>query len=195
MAAEPVSGMAIRERVRTNVLPTTAVLSVVALSLVFAAALRVVPAGLLPRAPQPVLDAIPHVNAVVSLTALVLVVAGVREIRAGRIDRHRRLMLSAFGLFAVFLVGYLYRVALLGPTEFEGTGALATAYVAILGVHVTLAVVCVPLLFYVLLLAWVHPVAELPRTNHPRVGRIAAPLWALSFALGVVVYLLLYTVG
>jgi putative membrane protein len=187
--------MAIRHRIQGHVPATTALLSVVALSLVFAAALRVVPAETLPRAPDAVLDAIPHLNALVSLTALALVVAGVRSIRRGAVERHRRQMLGAFVLFAIFLVGYLYRVALLGPTEFAASGLLATAYLVILAVHVTLAVVCVPLLFYVLLLAWVHPVAELPRTNHPRVGRVAAPLWAVSFALGIVVYLLLYTVG
>lgn len=187
--------MAIRYRVREHVTAATALLSVVALSLVFAAALRVVPAGALPRAPTPVLDAIPHGNALVSIVALALVVAGVRAIHLGNVERHRRLMLGAFVLFAVFLAGYLYRVALLGPSEFAASGLLETVYLAVLAVHVTLAVVCVPLLFYVLLLAWVHPVAELPRTNHPRVGRIAAPLWAVSFALGVVVYLLLYAVG
>ena len=187
--------MALRSRVREHVPATTALSSAVALSVVFAAALRVVPAAALPRAPEPVLDAIPHGNALVSALALMFVVAGVRAIRRGDVERHRRLMLGAFGLFAVFLVGYLYRVALLGPSEFAASGALETAYLAVLAVHVTLAVVCVPLLFYVLLLAWVHPVAALPETNHPRVGRVAAPLWGVSFALGVVVYLLLYTVG
>lgn len=184
--------MAIRQRVRAHVPATAALLSVVALSLVFAAALRAIPEGVLPRAPTPVLEAIPHVNALVSLAALAFVVAGVRAVRRGRIERHRRLMLGAFVLFALFLAAYLYRVALLGPTEFPGTGLAATLYLGVLAVHVTLAVVSVPLLFYALLLAWVHPVSALPRTNHPRVGRVAAPLWALSFALGIVVYLALY---
>lgn len=187
--------MAIRQRVRAHVPATTALLSAVALSLVFAAAFRAIPEAVLPRAPMAVLEAIPHLNAAVSLSALVLVVAGVRAVRRGRVERHRRLMLGAFALFTLFLVAYLYRVALLGPTEFPGTGMAETVYLGVLAVHVTLAVVCVPLLFYVLLLAWVHPVSALPRTNHPRVGRIAAPLLALSFALGVVVYLVLYVVG
>jgi len=33
-----------------------------------------------------------------------------------------------------------------------------------------------------------------PATNHPRVGRVAAVLWLVSFALGIVVYLPLYVV-
>lgn len=185
----------VRGRVRDHVLATATVLSVVALTLVFAAALRVVPAETLPRAPTAVVEAIPHLNAAVSALAFVLIVAGVRAIHGGDVERHRKLMSGAFGLFAVFLVGYLYRVALVGPTAFPASGTLETVYNAVLGIHVTLAVVCVPLLFYTLLLAWSHPVSEIPSTNHRTVGKIAAPLWAISFALGVVVYLLVYVVG
>ncbi|GAB7092950.1 DUF420 domain-containing protein [Halolamina litorea] len=187
--------MNVRATVRDHTLGVAAALSTVSLALVFAAALRVVPAEAIPRAPTAVVDAIPHVNALVSAVALVCVILGVREIRSGNVQRHRKLMGTAFGLFTVFLVGYLYRVALVGPTAFSASPAVETAYTAILGVHITLAVVCVPLLFYTLLLAWSHPVSEIPRTNHRRVGRVAAPLWAISFALGVVVYLMVYVVG
>lgn len=185
----------VRARVREHVLGTATALSAVSLALVFAAALRVVPAAALPRAPSAVVDAIPHVNAAVSAVAFVLIVAGVRAIHEGNVERHRKRMGSAFGLFVVFLVGYLYRVALVGPTEFPASGLIETVYYAVLGIHITLAVVSVPLLFYTLLLAWSYPVSEIPQTNHRRVGRIAAPLWAVSFALGVVVYLLVYVVG
>jgi len=187
--------MDFRAAVRDHTLSTAAVLSTVAVALVFAAALRVVPAEALPRAPSVIIDAIPHVNAAVSAVAFVLIIVGVRAIRDGNIDRHRKLMGSAFGLFVVFLVGYLYRVALIGPTEFPGTGLIETVYFAILGIHITLAVLSVPLLFYTLLLAWSHPVSEIPATNHRKVGKVAAPLWAISFALGVVVYLMVYVVG
>lgn len=187
--------MNVRTTAREHTLAVAAVLSAVSLALVFAAALRVVPPELLPRAPTAVVDAIPHVNALVSAVAFVVVVLGVRAIKDGDVERHQKLMGTAFGLFALFLVGYLYRVALVGPTEFSAAPAVETAYSAILGIHITLAVVCVPLLFYTLLLAWSHPVSEIPRTNHRRVGRVAAPLWAISFALGVVVYLMVYVVG
>ena len=187
--------MNVRTAVRDHTLGTATALSTVALALVFSAALRVVPADALPRAPTAVVDAIPHLNAAISAVAFVTVVAGVREIRRGNVERHRKLMGSAFGLFAVFLVGYLYRVALVGPTPFPRSGAIETLYNAVLGIHVTLAVVCVPLLFYTLLLAWSHPVSAIPETNHRKVGKVAAPLWAISFALGVVVYLLIYVVA
>jgi putative membrane protein len=179
--------------VERHVPAVTGVLTVVSLALVFAAALRVVPEGALPRAPDAVLAAIPHVNAAVSFVAFVVIAASWRWIRRGEVTRHRRGMLAGVVLFAVFLTLYLYRVALLGPTPFDGPAVVEQyVYYPILGVHVLLAVVCIPLLYYVLLLGLTRPVADLGATNHPKVGRIAAALWLTSFALGIVVYLLLY---
>jgi putative membrane protein len=55
-----------------------------------------------------------------------------------------------------------------------------------------LAMVSIPLVYYALLLAGTRPVNEIPATKHAKVGRVAASLWLVSFALGIVVYLLLY---
>jgi len=176
----------------TKVVGASAGLSAVALAAVFAAALRAVPAGLLPRAPEAVLAAIPHVNAALSVTAFFVVGTGWRLARNQDIKKHKAAMGLATLLFAVFLTLYLYRVALIGPSGFEGTGLLLTAYYLILAVHILLAVVCVPLVIYVLALATAYPIQELPRTPHPRVGRVAAALWMVSFALGTVVYAMLY---
>jgi putative membrane protein len=172
----------------------TAVLSVVSLALVFAAALGLLPAGALPQ-PRAVLNAIPHLNAVISLTAIGTILAGVRAIKAGRVDRHRVLMLASFGLFAAFLFLYLYRVAVLGPTTFDGPGSIRTfVYLPILVVHIGLAILCVPFVFYALLSAGTRPVEEIYGSNHPRAGRVAAVLWLVSFSMGIVIYLLLYHV-
>lgn len=171
----------------------TGLLSLVSLALVFGAVLRVLPVGALPRAPKAVLAAIPHVNAAISVVAIVVIAVGWRSIRRGAVRRHRRAMLTGFALFGAFLALYLYKVSLTGPTTFRGSGWVATyVYYPVLAVHVLLAVVCVPLLFYVLLLGLTRPVSEIPLTDHPRLGRITAALWLTSFALGTVVYALLY---
>jgi putative membrane protein len=178
-----------------NVPAVTALLTVVSLVLVFSAALGVVPSGLLPRAPTAVLDAIPTVNAVISLVAIGTITAGWRAIRRGNVRRHARLMGTSFALFATFLVLYLYRVSLLGPTDFPGPAAVEQfVYLPLLGVHVLLAIVCVPLLYYVLLVAATRPVSEVYGSLHPRVGRVAASLWLVSFTMGVAVYAMLYVV-
>jgi putative membrane protein len=181
--------------VRDHVPGIAAVLSAVSLGLVFAAAGGVVPSSLLPRAPDGVVDAIPHINAAISLLAIGTIGYGWRAIRRGNVTRHRAAMGAAFLLFGLFLGLYLYRVALLGPQEFPGPATLERfVYLPVLAIHILLAIVCVPLLYYVLLLALTRPVEEIPLTDHPRFGRITAALWLVSFALGVVVYTLLYLV-
>ncbi|MBB6645260.1 DUF420 domain-containing protein [Halobellus ruber] len=182
-------------RARDRVPELTALLSVVSLAAVFGAVGGAVPPSLLPQAPEAAVDAIPHVNAVLSTTALVTIPLAVRAVRRGRIGRHRTLMMATLGLFAAFLVLYLYRITLRGTTAFGGPDAVYRfVYLPTLGVHILLAVACIPLLYYVALVALTRPVHAIRESRHPRVGRIAASLWFVSFLLGDVVYLLLYVV-
>jgi putative membrane protein len=177
-----------RDRVRE----LTAVLSAVSVAVVFAAAGGVIPGRLLPRVP-PLVATIPHVNAAISLLAIATIAFGVRNIRRGNVGRHRAGMLATTGLFVTFLVLYLYRIVLEGPTEFTGPDVVYQfVYLPILAVHVLLAVAAIPPVYYVLLLALTHDTSELGATPHPTAGKVAASLWVVSFGLGIVVYLLLY---
>lgn len=185
-----------RRRLRPHVPALTGLLSVISLALVFGAALGYVPNAWIPEAPEWVVAAIPHVNAAISATAFASIGAGWYWIRAGDVTKHRIAMLASTGLFAGFLVLYLYRLILLGgPTAFGGPDPIYRfVYLPLLAVHILLAIACIPLLYYVLLLAYTHQVRELTRTGHARVGRVAASLWLVSFALGAVVYGLLHLV-
>lgn len=177
---------------RENVPELTAVLSVVSLALVFGAVLGYVPETVLPRF-DPLIAVIPHLNVLVSAVAIVTILLGVRAIRGRDIETHRRMMLASAGLFALFLVLYLYRVSLEGPSEFPGPDTVRQfVYLPVLAVHVVLAVVAVPFVYYVLLLAGTHPISELSKTPHARIGRLAATLWLVSFALGISIWLMLY---
>ncbi|WP_222918221.1 DUF420 domain-containing protein [Natrinema sp. SYSU A 869] len=181
-----------RERVRL----LTGVLSVVSLAVVFAAAGGRIPSSSVPAAPEWVLDAIPLVNAVLSAAAIGTITLGWRAIRRGDIERHRVAMAASFGLFVAFLALYLYRLTVTGgPQPFPGPDQVYQfVYLPLLAIHIFLAIVCIPLLYYVLLLALSRPIAELPDTSHARVGRIAATLWLVSFSLGIVVFALLHVV-
>ncbi|MCU4973079.1 DUF420 domain-containing protein [Halobacteria archaeon AArc-m2/3/4] len=174
----------------------TGLLSVVSLAVVFGAAGGVIPQSAVPTPPERVLETIPHVNAVLSLTAIATIGLGWWWIRRGNVDRHRQAMVLSFALFGTFLVLYLYRlVSLGGPASFPGPAAVEQfVYLPVLAIHILLAVICIPLVYYALLLAATHTVGELARTRHAAVGRIAATLWLVSFALGVVVYAMLYHV-
>lgn len=182
-----------RHWARENVRLLTGVLSVVALALVFGAAGGVIPSSLLPRASAAALAAIPHLNAVISAIAIVTIALGWRAIGAGNVERHRALMLTSFGLFVAFLSLYLYRLILVGTQEFPGPETVYTfVYIPFLTIHILLAIVCLPFVFYALLLAATHSPTELYHTNHAQAGFVAATLWQVSFLMGIGVYLMLY---
>ncbi|WP_418285343.1 DUF420 domain-containing protein [Halorubrum sp. DTA46] len=180
---------------RENVPLLTALLSVVSLGLVFGAVGGIIPSRLLPRASDAVLAAIPHLNAAISATAILTILLGWRAISRGAVRRHRALMLTSFGLFAAFLVGYLYRLIVVGTAEFPGPDLVYSyVYLPFLAIHVLLAIVCIPFVFHALLLAATRPYEDLYRTRHAQVGFVAAVLWLISFTMGIGVYLLLHHV-
>jgi len=180
----------IRERLRGHLPAATALLTVLSLALVFGAVLGRLPA--LPRV-DALVSVVPHANAVISATAITTILVGVRAIRRGNVARHRAAMLASTALFALFLVLYLYRVSLEGPTEFAGPDAVRRfIYLPMLAVHILLAMVCLPFVYGALLLAGTNRVTELRETPHPRVGQIGATLWLISFSLGICVYLMLH---
>lgn len=181
--------------VKRRVPELTGILTAISLALVFGAVLGIIPKGVLPRAPEPVLSAIPHVNAAISMVATGTIAGGWYFTRQGEFRKHRTLMLTSLALFVTFLVLYLYKVSLQGPAEFPGpAGVYQFVYLPLLGVHILLAIICIPLLYYVALLGLTRPVHELRDTHHKRVGRLAASLWLVSFVLGNTVYALLYLV-
>ncbi|WP_066416765.1 DUF420 domain-containing protein [Halorubrum aethiopicum] len=182
-----------REWARENVPALTAVASVVSLALVFGAVGGAIPSGLLPRASDAALAAIPHLNAAISATAIATILLGWRAISRGNVRRHRAFMLASFALFSAFLAGYLYRLILVGTAEFPGPEVAYTyLYLPFLAIHILFAIVCIPFVFHALFLAATRPYEELYHTRHAQVGFVAALLWLVSFAMGIGVYVMLY---
>lgn len=132
-------------------------------------------------------ELLPPVNATLNATSGVLVVLGWRAIRAGDRERHRALMLAAFGSSVLFLAGYLTRVALTGTHAFPGGGALRVVYLAVLASHTVLAAAAAPLVLRTLFLALR---ARFP--DHRRIARYTLPIWMYVSATGVAVYVMLY---
>ena len=130
---------------------------------------------------------LPALNAALNATAAVLLFAGWRYIRRGRIDAHRRCMLSAFGASALFLISYVVYHAAAGSRPFEGEGAIRVAYFVVLVSHVVLAAAIVPL-------ALVTLARGLRRDDarHRRIARWTFPIWMYVSVTGVAIYLMLY---
>lgn len=134
-------------------------------------------------------ELLPHVNASLNaLAATLLILARVR-ISQGRIAAHRRAMLAALSVSALFLVGYIAYHYAAPIFVFRGHGAIRVFYYTLLISHVLLAALAIPL---ILRTAWLG----LHRADavHRRWARITWPLWMYVSVSGVLVYLLLYHV-
>jgi len=129
----------------------------------------------------------PAFNALLNLLCASLLVLGWREIRAGRMARHRAFMISAFIVSAGFLVSYLLYHAYSGSRAFGGQGWIRPLYFTILISHSLLAAAVVPLVVVTLVRGLKGHF--LP---HRKVARWTFPIWLYVSATGVIVYLLLY---
>jgi uncharacterized membrane protein YozB (DUF420 family) len=134
---------------------------------------------------------LPLVNACLNGSSAVLLVAGLLAIQTGRRELHERLMYFAALISGAFLASYLYYhfvvIPELGVTRFQGTGALRTAYYAMLASHVVLAAVNLPMVLRTLWLAHAERWEA-----HKRMARWTFPVWLYVSVTGVLVYLALY---
>jgi uncharacterized membrane protein YozB (DUF420 family) len=130
---------------------------------------------------------LPHLNAILNSTSALLLLAGFRFIRRGRVPAHRNCQVTAVITSSLFLISYLTYHYYHGATRFAGQGVARPIYFAILITHTILAVVIVPLILMTLLRA-----ARGDFAKHRRIARWTLPLWLYVSVTGVIVYLMLY---
>jgi putative membrane protein len=130
---------------------------------------------------------LPALNAVLNLTAAVLLLGGYASIRAGRIAIHRRFMLGAFSASVLFLVSYVTYHAQAGSRPFPGHGPVRLVYFVILITHVVLAAAIVPLALVTLRRGLARADAA-----HRRLARWTWPIWMYVSITGVIIYVMLY---
>jgi putative membrane protein len=128
-------------------------------------------------------------NASLTTLAIVCMCAGYVAIRRRRVALHRNLMLVAAASGFVFLVLFVKRYVLFGPTAFRRTGFVHAVYYVVTYSHEPLAVINVPLVAVALILG-----LSGNYTGHREVARIALPVWLYVSVTGVIVYALLYVV-
>lgn len=130
---------------------------------------------------------LPAVNATLNATAAVLLVTGYSLIRRKKIDAHRRVMLTAFGVSIAFLICYLVYHAQVGSVHYQHGGVLRPIYFTILTTHTILAAT-VPVLAGITL--WRGLRGSFQR--HRAIARWTLPIWLYVSVTGVVVYVMLY---
>jgi putative membrane protein len=147
-----------------------------------------------------------HVNASLNSLATVLLLVGLYLIKRGRVEAHKRTMLTAFAVSVAFLACYVWYHLQVGRVEFTHPGPVRYVYYAILLSHVLLAVTVPFLAVRQIYLGFralgccspeVHQAEQLSvaaayREKHRRLARVTFPVWLYVSVTGVAVYVMLY---
>jgi putative membrane protein len=132
------------------------------------------------------LQFLPAVNASLNATAAAFLCAGYVAIRSGARRLHQYCMVSAFAASSLFLLCYVAYHFVHGDTKFQGTGPIRAAYFLVLGSHVLLSILIVPLALTTLYFA-----ARGTFARHRKIARLTLPLWLYVSVTGVVIFFML----
>lgn len=146
---------------------------------------------------------LPSVNAFLNLCATLLLWRGFQFVKQRNIHEHRKMMVSAMVVSALFLTSYLSYHTLrqmehgVGHTVFPDIPVLKQIYYAILFPHIILAVLVLPFILYSF---WQGLKSETGLNaervaKHKKIARYTFPIWMFVSSSGVVVYLLLYWIA
>jgi putative membrane protein len=132
---------------------------------------------------------IPAINAGLNFIATVLLTVGFILILKKKKEAHKKAMISAFIVSAIFLVGYVTdKIIRQGVhTPFAGEGLWRAVYYTMLITHVILAIAIVPLIFRTFFLSFKQRFDE-----HRQIARWTFPLWYYVSVTGVLIYFFLY---
>ena len=133
------------------------------------------------------IHSLPAVNATLNGIAAILLLIAYWLIRHGRIQAHRRVMLTAFGVSVVFLICYLIYHSQTGVLHYAKTGPIRIAYFTLLTSHTILAAT-VPVLAIITLRRGLRADYK----SHRKIARWTFPIWLYVSVTGVIVYLMLY---
>lgn len=140
------------------------------------------------------------INAMINSWVAVLLVLALIAVKKGKLEMHKKLMLTAMGLSILFLISYISHHLLAGDTRFgdvdhngivsepekAATGSLRILYYIILGTHIPLAGIILPFILFAAYRALIGEYAE-----HKKLARITWPVWFYVAITGVIVYVMI----
>lgn len=129
---------------------------------------------------------LPFFNAVINTLTSILLVLGVVFVKTNRITFHKRSMISAFFLGAIFLVFYVIYHSYAPSTRFGGEGVVRYVYYFFLITHILLAIVVVPLVLSAIYFAVSRKIDQ-----HKRIVKFTFPVWLYVSVTGVIVYVMI----
>lgn len=132
---------------------------------------------------------LPAINASLNALSTVFILAGFAAIKSDRKQAHIAAMSAALVTSTLFLTCYVtYHWMKHGVvTKFAHTGWPRPLYFFILGTHIPLAFLTVPLVFLTVI-----PALRARYDRHRHWAKITLPVWLYVSVTGVLVYLMLY---
>jgi putative membrane protein len=127
------------------------------------------------------------VDAALNGLCLMLIIAGLLAVKRGSIELHKKLMLAAVAVSALFLISYVIYHCTCEPVKFQHGGWFRVLYLTLLSSHIVLAVVQVPLILRTVQLGLADR-----RVQHRKWAKVTTPIWIYVSFTGVVIYYMLY---
>lgn len=143
---------------------------------------------------------LPKLNAFLNGSCSILLLFSLWAIKNKKIDRHKKLNISAFILSVLFILSYvtahyfipdtkfgdLNHDEIMSPEESAKVSGIKPLYVIILLSHIFLAVAVLPMV----LLSFYYGLTD-QREKHKKLTRFSYPIWLYVTVTGVVVYLMI----
>lgn len=137
--------------------------------------------------PTPLLDILPHVMALLNISAFALAVVGYVAVCSKDTAQHKRFMKFAMVAIVAFLISYLAYHSQRGITPFLGQGWMRPFYYTVLGTHVLTALATSILLTVTL---WFGQRQQTVR--HKKVARWTLLTWGYASLSGLIIYGMIY---
>jgi len=126
----------------------------------------------------------PFFHAVINGLTAILLFLGYRFIKQKKKVEHKTVMITAFGLSALFLVSYVISKISIDPVPYGGEGFLKYLYFFILITHIALSGIIIPLVLFTMYRGLTGEYDK-----HKKIARWTFPIWMYVAITGVLVYL------
>jgi len=146
----------------------------------------------------------PHIfaqlNAIINSIVALLLISGLIAVKSKKFLLHKRIMLTAMVLSIIFLLSYICHHLFAGESRFgdvnhdgilseaekTAAGSARIVYYFILGTHIPLAGIALPVILFT---AYRALIGEFDK--HKKLVRITWPLWFYVAVTGVIVYFMI----
>ena len=133
------------------------------------------------------INALSTVNAILNMMSAILLISGYFQIKKQQPAVHKKFMLSALFVSALFLISYLIYHYNMGSVPYPRYDWTRPIYFTILIPHIILAGLMSPFVIVTVCLALMKKFE-----THRRFARWVFPIWLFVSVSGVLVYIMLY---